>query len=200
MAFQPVPNAAQCIINYTDGVRSFSNSLWAVKSGFGQANMQDLATAIRANISAGWAAWFGNNFTQDVITVYDQRAEGAPVYLHTLNPVTGQDADEIHPLGDALVVTLRTATRGRSGRGRMYLGGLSVGQSADGLWSSPITAQAVDFCEELKADLDVLGWTWVVCSRYSENALRNPALTFPVTSFEVRSAVVGTQTRRNRRP
>lgn len=200
MPFQPVPDAAQAIIHFTDGSRTWSNSWWFTKSGFVLADMTALATEIRSKLNTYLTLYLCNNFTQDYIRIYDQRAEGAPVYTHTANPFTGADADEAHVLGDALVATLRTATRGRSGRGRTYFSGASVGQSVDGFWSAGIQNNAITMLDALKASLGALGWTWVIASRFNGGVLRNPALTFPVTSFVIRSTIPGTQTRRNRRP
>jgi hypothetical protein len=200
MVFQPVPNAAQLIVGYVGSPGNFSNSMWFTKAGFNVADMGLLGAAVASAITAEWLAFLANDFSPNVITIYDMRADGAPIVSYDPAIAAGGDADEIHPLNEALVLTLRTATRGRSGRGRMYLGGLSVGQSADGEWSAGTMAAALDLAAAIDANATAQGWQWVIASRVHDGALRDPALTFPITEWLVRSAKVGSQRRRVRRP
>ena len=200
MAFQPVPNAAQAIIHYQGAVYEFSNSLWFTKSVFGTSDMNDLAGALMGSIVSHWDAWFANDYTCDYVRVYDMRVDGAPIVTYNTVQAPGLDADELLPRGDALVVTLRTATRGRSGRGRIYLGGLTSGQEFGGEFGAPIIAQTGAWITQMKALIEAAGWQWVVCSRYHDGVKRAQGATFPVLQWQVRSGIPGSQDRRNKRP
>jgi hypothetical protein len=200
VTFQPVPDAAEVVVNWTHVAGSYSNTLWFRKPGFGIEDMEDLAFYVSAQLEVNLASYIANNFTQDRLTVYDQRVDGGPIVLYSGNPWPGQDADELHDLATALVLTFRSATRGRSGRGRLYLGGLSVGQSADGVFSASIIGAAGALMSDLYDAKTVTGWEWVVCSRWHDGSKRAVGVTYPIISWTVRSGIPGKQSSRAMRP
>src|ERR1041385_1621876 len=76
---------------------------------------EDLRGAMRST-----SAW-------DHVVVTDLRTEGAPEF-ESVNggfPLVGTDSGEDLPYQNAAVITWRTALRGRSFRGRTYLGGFT---------------------------------------------------------------------------
>lgn len=61
----------------------------------------------------------------DQVTVYDLTADKAPYVLTTTPSVQGDGISAL-PADVAICISKRTATRGRRGRGRIYLGGLAT--------------------------------------------------------------------------
>jgi len=200
MAFQPVPDAAQVIIESAGGGNTWSNSLWFTRPGFTTVEMEQLAVNVFNAWGLAFTDWLAIGWQTNKVTVYDMRADGAPVRQPIVIPAPGAVVGEVLPLGDAAVLTLYTNTRGRSGRGRLYIGGLNA---------SLMTEQVITNTEyqELAADMAVivnagetLGWTHVIVSRWHDGVKRPTAVTFPVTFIVARSNIIGSQDRRNKRP
>lgn len=126
-----------------------------------------------------------------VIESYDViRLDGssATVSIGATEVIGGSGTGDILP-ASAAVLSLHTAVRGPAGRGRIFLGPTTEGQTANGLWSNQIgrsnLAEAwFDFVNLMVAD----DWELGVASYKNE-------FFGPVTSYSVR-AQVGTLRRR----
>jgi hypothetical protein len=79
--------------------------------------------------------------------------------------VAGAEAAEALPSEVALCMTLRTALRGRSHRGRIYLGGFTEALNTTGgiVAAADLTGITLQM-EGFRADLSTVSWQWVVAS------------------------------------
>jgi len=131
--------------------------------------------AINGHLTTDW------NALSCVVT--DLRVEGGPQYTADSGfPLVGGDSGAPLPNTVALVVTWRTATRGRSFRGRTYLGGWGEAASSG---NSP-GATPLDAVRTAATDLiSNLGGTLGVLSRHHNGDLRSEAIITEITAAEV---------------
>jgi hypothetical protein len=147
---------------------------------------QAVADAAGDNLFAFYDA-FNNHLTTDwnclQCVVTDLRVEGGPQYTADSGfPIAGGDAGAPLPNQTALVVTWRTATRGRSFRGRTYTGGwgeaASNGNSPNNTALTAIRGASEDLITAFGGALGVL-------SRVHDKDLRSEAILTEITASEV---------------
>lgn len=200
MAFIPVPDCALAVIKFTQGTMEFSNTLWFKKTDFTLVEQTALANQVDYYM-ATYKSFMASNCSYVSTTVYDMRSEIAPIVVDTSNAGEGSDiTDQIIPISDAVVLTLYTAVRGRSGRGRIFATGFSEASMQNQRWDSTIIANVEGWYEAIKDGVSAIGWTPVVVSRYTGGAPRESGVSYPVTTWEVRSSLPGSQRRRIDRP
>jgi hypothetical protein len=183
MPFQAVPNVAQCrIIGNMDAQLTINDLFFEISGGgITPTNLQQLANGVN-----GWA--FGNlapQLSDDWAYVrtdaIDLTSATGPVATSS-DPATGGVSGESAPNNVAACVSLRTAQRGRSGRGRNYVPGIP---------NTVITLNLMDdaFVNNLLLEYNglvgpgtlVAGWQLVVVSRVTGGVVRAVGLAIPVT-------------------
>lgn len=200
MAFIPVPNSCQVIIETGDSTLQWSNSFWFARSAFTETQMSDLAAAVFDSYANDLDSYTANDWSFRKVTAYDMRSDTAPVAVPTVTPIAGLLAEQRLPVQDALVVTLYTATRGRSGRGRSYIAGGTEAILLEGKFTSAMAAGVVAAFNDIRTLAASMGWVQVIASRYHNGVARSAGAEYPVTSAVVRSLIPGQQGRRERRP
>ena len=118
----------------------------------------------------GIHAYLANDWQTLRVKAYDMRSDTAPVVEPAVTPDTGSLAEQILPVQDALVVTLYTNTRGRSGRGRLYIAGSTEATLLDGSYTTAMANGVVAMLSDVKAAALALGWVWIIASRYHNGA------------------------------
>lgn len=200
MTFQPAPDIVRCDLIWADNAaRQWMNTLHFEKTSYSLSDMQelvaDLETAIDGNSSL---AFLSNTCQLDRVRLTDIRTDDGPVVEETMDEAGLATADAI-PYGSAAVVTLRTAKRGRSYRGRLYWSGLGEnGVSGQGI-TQAFQDYILDFLDDLVVAAEADGWTLVVLSRQYNQQIRLEAVGEPVTARVIRSTLLGSQRRRNDR-
>lgn len=197
MAFIPVPNGIQLCFLFGGDQQNFQFCLTLRKSA-GAPEDTDLAQA-----TADGGAWWTNNLkgllgnwvTLKEIVATDLTSEGAPQNRVTVNE-TGTDASTSIPLSNAIVISHRTAKRGRSYRGRTYLSGwprasLNTPNTITGAWATGVAGHFAS----LKTLLDGHGLDHVVASKRHNGAVTSPAEVNEVISYVV-DTLVDSQRRR----
>lgn len=200
MAFVNTTDAARIVINYGKGSEQFSNVLHATKTGFADSDMTTLAGALDSWISSNYISNLSNDVAYQNVTIYDIRTIGGSVVSDNSGAAVGGAAVDALPINVAIVVTLYTATRGRSGRGRLYLAGFSENATVDGIFTSAIESVAEAFAANMMSIMSNNGWTWGVRSQQQNGVALDPAVVRPITSYDVRNLLPGTQRRRVDRP
>lgn len=200
MAFIPVPDCVLAVIKFTQGTMEWSNTLWFRKVDFTEADMVTLADHIDFRM-ATYKSFMASNCSYVSTTLYDMRSETAPIVIDSDNAGEGSDiTDQIIPISQCVVLTLYSATRGRSGRGRIYCTGFSEASMQNQRWDSTIIANVEGWYAAIVTSATGDGFTPVVVSRYTNNAPRENGVNYPVISYEVRSSLPGSQRRRIDRP
>jgi len=201
MTYQAVPDTAAFTLELGSATLQWSNTFHGRKQDFSTLDMIGAAEALfdAASLS-DYVDHLHTTFYFRKVTAYDLRSDGAPVYVTTAAPVQGVEASPVLPIQDAFVCTLRTFTRGRSGRGRLYFAGFTEGGLSAGQWSTTLSAAILSMMDDIQTALTSLGFEYVLVSRYHDNVKRSVGLTIPIEGVENRSSIPGNQERRSRRP
>lgn len=200
MSFQPAQDAVLVEYKFSSlNGYTWQNNLHFTKPGFNAAEQLAFANAL----AGAWAGGLLRDHMSvqsrlDSIKVTDLRTEGAPT-VEVVMAVMGEDASDLMAPSTGLVLTLRTALRGRSYRGRVYLGGIGEARWATGDWEAFTVGEAIQWLEAIQALADALGWTLVVLSRWHNHLERAIALGQAVIDIVSRSERAGSQRRRNQR-
>lgn len=200
MAFVPVPDTCLAVLRFTKGVESFSNTLWYTMSGFTDVDMLALAAGLNGVVDTDWKPDHSTDVFFTGVTVYDMTSPTGSIVTDNSDAGAGASAEEPLPLSLAIVVTLYTAARGRTGRGRMYIGGTTEFHMTDGVYTAQYQSAINAYVALLGTVPSSLGWTWSVVSRMENGAPREFGVSRPIINTEIRSAIPGTQRRRLDRP
>lgn len=200
MPFIPVPDGFMAVIEQYQGGQSFTNTLWFFSASAGTEQMEELAEYLWGLWETHLKAlmWTGTTLTK--VTVYDMSSSEGPVVEYTTTPVAGTGAGDPLPLQVAFVMTLKTLVRGRTGRGRIYIGGMTESQSTEGGWNPATVTACEAFLNAVLGGVGALGFYFSVCSRYFEGVPREEGLLRYVYNVDSRSTLSGTQRRRSARP
>lgn len=151
-----------------------------------------LASPLGPGLDVNWTAGRSTAFNSYAIQVVDVRPGESPL-LESALAAQGDVADDVMPPNDCLCVTLRTAVKGRTGRGRMYLNGFPEGAANGGYWEAAAQDAATAIAGSLLNTFGAPGqpapFTWGVISRYEFGVKRDiPAFT-AIDSFTVHNEV-----------
>lgn len=201
MAFQAVPDVCQFVLEWGNDALQWSNVFHFNKVDYTFGDMETGAQAMfEAASTSTWMLALCNDWGVRHCRAYDLREEGAPVFTYTTTPVLGTDTGQSLPIQNALVMTLRTNTRGRRGRGRLYLAGLGENSHADGVFNTTTRTRAEDLLSDIQTSMASYGWLWGVVSRWADKVKLTEGQLIPITSYECRSLIPGNQQRRSQRP
>lgn len=197
MAFQPTEDGARVILTWGRGIaRQWTNHFWCSKVAFNTSDQQQLAELINTAFGSVTLTALAQTVLLDTIQVVDERTQGAPIAVKVATEGQGVDtAQAINP-GQNVVVTARTALRGRAYRGRWYIGGISEDHINFNTWSEDALTTAATIVETVHETMITLGWVPGVRSGQLNGVLREEAVVTPITDIVVRNALVGTQRRR----
>jgi hypothetical protein len=196
MTFIPTPNAARVVIQYHRGTEEFSNVLHFAKTDFTSGDLDNLASAIDLWVGDTFMINITQDVTYDATTAYDIRTSTGEVRVLNDSATNGSAMGDVLPLNVALCITLYTASRGRSGRGRVYLAGLDEGHITDGYFTASATQLGLDYVNGIMGVALGVGWTLVIRSVQQDGVPLTTAVTRPVTTVAVRDNKVATQRRR----
>lgn len=197
MAFIPTPNAARVAITTVSNLHPMVNTLWFRKTTpYTASDLGQLVSEIES--------WWGTQvmpllcsqtgFTQ--VYALDASSESGPVATLVVSPVVfGGEADTPMTLNSAMTVTFQTAKRGRSARGRVYLGGWGEDAATAATFAAGFLTDVVSAFENLPSYLTVSESVHVVASHYTDGAPRVTGVTEPVINYRANSTVYSQRNR-----
>lgn len=199
MAFIPAVNCAQVEIRATYFGQQVENTLYFEnEASFTTADMIALGEAV----SDWWVdevltAGLSNQVALREVYVTNLTTVSSPTTTVLLNTgAVGSNSSPGLPGNVSIVISFRTEQRGRSSRGRNYLFGLTeslvAGNQVD---VGSLETFRTGYVSLIGAILPA-GWTWVVLSRYTNNAPRVTGLMIPITAVVVVDNNVDSQRRR----
>ena len=198
--FIPVADGARAVTVYHQDTNVWTNTYWFTKFMWENSDLTNLAVAIDSTIHDTWITHLSNDVNYDFTRVYGMRTVADPVVVSAAGAGAGGQSDDMMPLDDALVATLRTGNRGRSARGRLYISGLGKAQFTNGQFVSGAVTDLDAMLSYIMSSTAALGWTWCVVSFQENGVVRSSGLARPVTAYEVRSRIPGTVHTRDHRP
>lgn len=188
MALPPAPGVTRAVFNYTSQGIATANVLHFTQP---PGSTAPDPTALASDLKGFWVAAIAplvhqTHILQNV-TCTDLGPTGPPQAIHTTGlPSPGLQTGDPMPNNVALVMSLKTALRGRSYRGRLYEGGIAesnaLGNEAvsayrDALvsaWSQLIVYTGGPLTPDL---------TWVILSYFNAGSQRSSPVATPVTTL-----------------
>jgi hypothetical protein len=196
--FIPTPGTVKLEIRQELDGQKIENTLWFHTGGtVDSGSMAALATAVRN----WWNGQVRTLLTVSLITrevyVTSQESNSAPTYSTVANlPSTGAVNAIPTPNQCALVISFRTAARGRGARGRNYVAGLPQSTlNSNDYDTSTVNALQTAYNSLIGVAADA-GWEWVVVSHYDNKVPRIAGLGRPVISALCVDPTVDSQRRR----
>lgn len=206
MPFVPIPNTAAVEIRMTQDQQLVENTLYfRLGSSLTPTNLTQLCQDLVGWWDTLYSAQASSAVELVEVTATDLTTETGPV--GSFNPSTtllGALTSPALPNNVTIAVSFRTASRGRSFRGRNYFVGLTESQVTDNTLSDPSAAAILDIYQNLLpvGGLFTDDWIWVVASRFSGvNADGVPiprvtGLSTPITSAVIVDKVIDSSRRR----
>lgn len=198
MAFIPVPNGMSLCFHFTSASQNWQFCLTLRKSA-GAPEDTDLQQAA-GDAYSWWTSvlkpLLSTSTSLADITVADLTSQGAPQYVQTVGEAATGTGSAV-PLNACVVISGRTAKRGRSFRGRNYLSGLRdaiLGVSMNAI-STAFASTLAGAWGTLRTTLDGHGYDHVIASKQQEGAPVSPAETNEVTAYVV-DTLIDSQRRR----
>lgn len=143
---------------------------------------QDLADAYEATWTTNLQSHVSTSVLLDKIVVTDLRTANGPQFTITVG-AEGLDATNPLPAQIAAVVRWTTNTRGRSYRGRTYLGGFCEDDSAGQNMSVALTSDLNTFATSLPVSFSSALGDMVIVSRYHQVVPGTPPTVPRVTNI-----------------
>lgn len=199
MGFVPASNVAQVELRMTLDSQQIENVLYFRTVGL---PVTTSLLSVLGNAVTDW--WTSNivNLVSDALTlrevyITDLTTQTAQTLTFTTGlPVNGAITEEVLPNSIAGCVSFRTLSRGRSGRGRNYVPGLTdnnvVGNNIVSAWRTAII-QAYEVLMEFD---DTYDWNWGVLSRQLNGADRAAGLFNQIVSVVMTDLTIDSQRRR----
>ena len=186
MPYIPVPNTAQLELIYDWGGQVCETVLHYVKaSPWDVSLLTDLCESAVLEWDAAFQTQMPSTLSLIGVRATDLASQtGAVVNYGTGLPLAGSGASPSLPNNVALVVTKRTALRGRSYRGRLYHPGLNEAQ-VTGNVVAPSSVASIIVLWNNYLSLAITGDEALLCvvSRYNNNAPRTTGVATLVTGL-----------------
>lgn len=199
MAFVPVPDTLMAELRFISQGQQCENTLYFTGSA-------GVSPSLAADLGDALISWWQTQFqtgTSDQTALVEvfltDLTSDTSFTLSDTNtlPLVGGSSTDALPQNCAHCVSFRTAQRGRSGRGRNYVLGLTEADSQDSiLLSTVVAAHVTAYSVLIGPGAFVPGLQWVVVSRFHNGAPRVTGLAIPITNVLSVDAVIDSQRRR----
>lgn len=198
MAFIPVENCVQIQLVYLYDGQVVENVLhYAGQTPASENTLTNLANDAFTSWQTTWRTKQPTSLALTKVIATDISSQnGASIEVPHSTANTGTVNEEGMPSNVCYLISLKTANRGRSYRGRLYLPGVCEGAIIVNTIGNAVVAALQDsytYWDYLSDDGDP--WALVVASRYHNKAPRSTGITTNVTSFHV-DPTVASQRRR----
>lgn len=200
MAFIPVADTVLCVARFALGTEEWTNTLWFHRPNFTPAEQDTICDVVDQYWGGALKAGMSNQASYLDTTCYDMNSDTGRIVVNNDTAGIGGTTGESLPLNVAMCLTMYTAWRGKSGRGRVYVGGGVEAQLSNGAWVAATVNDRLAKLQAVGTSASAAGWTHVIVSRYTDGAPRVQGVVNPVTEYASRSLKATTQRRRLDRP
>lgn len=186
MPFIPVTGSVQVTVEgVADNQLTINDTYWQASGAVNLSGMVGLGEAVSGWVGSAFAPLLSEDWSSTRVRVVDLSSPTG-LFFETASVNTGGVAGEAAPNNVAACVSIRSANRGRSGRGRNYVPGIpnsliTLNTLDNGFISDLLSA----YTQFVGAGLFIVGWQWCVLSRFNLGAPRTEGLMQPVVSVEM---------------
>lgn len=199
MPFIPVPNGVQAEIRYLQQDQRIENTFWFLTPG-----ANPTPTDLQSITDFLWNWWqdeiqpIQSNFVllREIYVTDQSDAAGETNTYSPASTTTGANANEPMPNSTTIAISLRTAKRGRSYRGRSYVVGLTRNQVVNSNLTSAAGTAWVAAYDALISGAAAGGYQLCVCSRFAGGDPRPAGVLTPVTDALITDFTIDSQRRR----
>lgn len=199
MAFIPTADGVRVSVEFTLFGQTVVITLWFK----GEAPATDTTLASLGTLLDTWVTGdllpaMSADIAYTGLTLVAQDSSSAPaLYMPKSPAVSGGRAATSMPGNVTYTIKFSTAQRGRSGRGRNYMPGISSDAVSGNQIAASLADEFVAAYQELADMLETDGnWTHVVVSHQEDNVPRLAGLAQPVTSYSYADYDLDSQRRR----
>jgi hypothetical protein len=186
--FIPVNNAARFELIYTVESQRIENTLWIHRktTAWTAANLATMAGRLVTWWTASYAprTFDGLQFEKIVATDFTSQTTPRIEYVSGL-PLLGTDANDPCPNNVTVAISLRTALRGRSYRGRVYHCGMTVAMVAGSKLAAGWNALLAACYNALLTAVNDTDHELVVCSQFNNHAWRGAGVVTPIIAISI---------------
>lgn len=194
--YVPFPNVVEAALNFVWRNKPAINVMHfgKITPGITQDNLIELGILVRNWYQSTYQQGQTNDIALNSIKLTDLTTQTSPTFTYTAGlPAVGQTPGNSVLNHTALVLSLSTAARGRSSRGRMYLAGLDAAQVLENYWNANYAALFRESLDGWLGSFTTAGWNFGIASRKANKQWRTVGLFQPVTSVSIKRLLVGTQ-------
>jgi len=198
MAFIPVPGVCMFELRFTLDGQHVENTLYArLEDGWSSGQAITMGGKLFDWWVANMAPSLSDQLSLDSVHGTDlENEEGFSVDFIPEASETGVIGGSSLPNNVAICITILTAARGRSGRGRNYICGIPQTHMAQNTLDTADGIAYVAAYNALPAVFDDLVATWVVVSRFTDGLPRDVGLSRTVTGVKLTDLSADSQRRR----
>lgn len=197
--YVPFENVLQCEVRFTlNGQKCENITYWDIGSAGIAVAAPFIAAAYISDVWNVLSDSYAPTTVLQELYFTDLTTDTSPTLSFTDDlPLGGTGVLQALPNGAALVLSFRSSARGRSSRGRNYLGGFINTQQTNSVWA-PILVDAVEACfNAWREDAADEGYQQVVASRKLDGAWRTVGQTYQVNNAIATTTANRSQRRRN---
>lgn len=198
LPFIPFINCAEVVIRASIASQAAYLTFGVHSSGvLVPSDLVDIADLVAAAVIADLLPDLHTSVSVQDVKVTDLTTQFSAVYVGGSGlPDSGGASGALSPNNVALVVSFKTANRGRSFRGRNYVFGLLAAQLASSTeWGTTIAGNVQTFYENMFSSLTAAGFTPSILSRFENNVRRTTGVATAITQVTGKFPI-GTQRRR----
>jgi len=202
MAFVPTSECAKATFVFNINSGKPATIGIAFKSEAGEVNTA-LATELASALADFWEenalGLYGNTQHLNSIEVRDMQVQNGVVVNYTTGlPIAGTNVAAFVSAQVCFPIKLATGLAGKSFRGRFYWPFVGESTAGTNAWSSVAANNVVDFWNELREAMYLVGsgWTMCVVSKQTGGAPRANGLPTTITDVTYAKLKLGTQRRR----
>lgn len=198
MAFIPTPQVARTALRYSLNSRTLVNTLWFFNAAgeWGVGDLESLNDTIQVWWAAEYAPFVSTGLVLQDITSTSQESSTAPSVVLADGSTNGEEVSPALPNNVTMSLKFSTAERGRGGRGRNYICGLTETNVSGNTIDSGFIASLVGGYAALKPDYLDGDWTHVVVSHYVDGVALSEGVAKLVNAYGVVDNRVDTQRKR----
>lgn len=185
MTFVPTLNTATLVAAYRLGGQRVINTFWLERAAaWTLAECEGAAIAFDSFYTASIQQRLSADIALEQVVVTSQQSTSAPQFIFDVEPPNpGNVVVASLPGNVAMVITLRTALRGRSFRGRLYLAGLPTSIMTGGVFTQASVDAEITGYETLLTSFGGANNTWVVVSKVQNGVPLGSGVTTPITNI-----------------